>query len=236
VDAYITLTEFSREVFVRGDLPDHKLVVKPNFVPSSTLGHGLRRPQVVFAGSMTRSKGLQLLLEAWSIADLGGFDLLLVGDGPERNCLEQQFSQLPRARWCGRVSRSEVLNYIATSRMLVFPTLAYENCPMVLLEALSVGTPVVAANHAGLATIIRHRREGVLFHSGSSQALAAALRDACLADQETWSNWSSAARRAHAERYSEELSYRQLISIYHRVTQSNSAPAAHAQVVMESSR
>ncbi len=226
VDAYIILNDYNREIFLRGDLPGHKLVVKPNFVPVSKLGHGPRKPQVVFAGAVTRSKGVELLLEAWGMAAVEGFDLLLAGDGPDRKALEKQYAELPRVTWCGRLSRSEVLEHIATSRILVFPSLAYENCPMALLEALSVATPVVAADHPGLQTIVRHRREGLMFRAGDSQALAAALRDALLADNDTWSGWSSAARRTQAERYSEDVNYGQLISIYRSVIEKKSVPAA----------
>jgi glycosyltransferase involved in cell wall biosynthesis len=177
---------------------------------------------VIFAGELTRNKGVPLLLEAWSIAALEGFSLLLVGDGPERNSIQEQHARLPRVTWCGRRNRAEVLEHIAASRILVFPSLAYENCPMVVLEALSVATPVVAANHPGLQTMIAPQREGLLFQTGDPQALAAALRDALTTDHETWSRWSSAARRTHAERYSEDVSYGQLISIYRSVIQSKS--------------
>jgi len=225
VDVYIALNDFTREIFIRGDLPCDKVVVKPNFVPVSELGLGARKPQVVFAGGISRSKGVHLLLEAWGIASLQveGFNLLLIGDGPDRKELEQRYGQLPRVTWCGRLSQSDVLEHMAASRILVFPSLAYENCPMVLLEAMSVATPVVAANHSGLQTIVRHQREGLLFEACDPQALAAALQDALLADNSTWSGWSRAARRAQVERYSEDANYDQLIAIYHRAIQSSSA-------------
>ncbi len=236
VDAYILLNDFNREIFLRGDLPGHKLVVKPNFVPVSDLGSVARKPQVVFAGELTRNKGVRLLLEAWGIAALEGFSLLLVGDGPEREAIGEQYARLPRVTWCGRRSRAVVLEHIAASRILVFPSLAYENCPMVVLEALSVATPVVAANHPGLQTMIAHQREGLLFQAGDPQALAAALRDALTTDHETWSRWSSAARRTHAERYSEDVGYGQLISIYRSVIQSKSTCASDVELVMQPSR
>jgi glycosyltransferase involved in cell wall biosynthesis len=236
VDAYITLNDCTREVFLRGGLPGHKLAVKANFVPLSSLGHGHRKAQVVFAGNLSRSKGVELLLEAWGIAAVEGFNLLLVGDGPERKALEREYAQLPRVAWCGQLSRSEVLEHIAASRILVFPSLAYEGCPMVLLEALSVATPVVVANHPGLKTIVRHQREGLMFEAGDSRALAMALRDALLAPGDTWSGWSSAARRTQAERYSEDVSYGQLISIYRSVIQNKSAPVSEIEVVTTCSR
>ena len=236
VDTYIMLNEFNREIFLRGKFPGRKLMVKPNFVPVSELGRGPRRNQAVFAGEVTRSKGVHLLLDAWRMAALPGFELLLIGDSPERKIIQQRYGHMPHVTWCGRLSRSEVLEHIAASRILVFPSLAYENCPMVLLEALSVATPVVAANHPSLQAIVRHECEGLLFNAGDPRALAAALGEALLAGDDTWTRWSKAARRTQEERYSEEVSYSQLIAIYRAAIQNKSAPTLDRETTARSRR
>jgi len=217
VDAFITLNDFNREIFRRGGLPDNKLLVKPNFVPASQLGNGPRKRQAVFVGAIIPSKGVHLLLDAWNSAALTGFELLLIGDGPERKTLEREFAHLGSIAWCGLLERPQILERMAESRVLVFPSLAYENCPMVVLEALSVATPVICANHSSLAAMVQHQRQGLLFQTGDAHALAASLREALEADDPTWSRWSSAARQTHAERFSDAVNYRQLISIYRNV-------------------
>jgi glycosyltransferase involved in cell wall biosynthesis len=217
VDAFITLNDFNREIFRRSGLPENKLLVKPNFVPAPQLGNSPRKRQVVFVGAMMASKGAHLLLKAWTIAALAGFDLLMIGDGPEREPLEREFADLANVTWGGCLERSQVLERMAESRVFVFPSLAYENCPMVLLEALSVGTPVVSPNHPSLAGIVQHQREGLVFQNGDAHALASALRTALLADDSIWSRWSSAARQTHAERYSDDVNYQQLMAIYRNV-------------------
>ena len=231
VDAHIALNDFSRRIFVRGGLPADRLFVKPNFVPVSGLGNRPRKAQVVFAGAVSRSKGVELLLEAWRHAAVEGFDLLLIGDGPDRERLQCQYVELPHVSWLGRRRRSEVLEEISASRALVFPSLGAENCPMVVLEALSVATPVIAANHPSVQTIVRHGCEGLVFEAGNVEALAAALREALLADSETWSEWSSTARRTQEERYSEDVNYGQLMSIYENVMRKKFAAAADVSLV-----
>jgi glycosyltransferase involved in cell wall biosynthesis len=226
VDAFIALNESNREIFRRGGLPPDKLLVKPNFVPASPSGFGPRKRQALFAGAMMPSKGVHLLLEAWSSAGLEDCELLLIGDGPERNPLAQKFSHLSNIAWLGRLERAQILERMAESRIFVFPSLAYENCPMVVLEALSVATPVVSANHASLAAIVQHQREGLLFQTGDAPSLASALREAFRAGDPVWSRWSSAARQTHAERFSDAANYQQLISIYRMAMRPRFALAA----------
>jgi glycosyltransferase involved in cell wall biosynthesis len=226
VDACIVLNELSREIFRRAGFPEERLFIKPNFVPLSPAADEPRKRQAVFVGSIRRSKGIPLLLQAWTGAELAKSKLLVIGDGPEKESLMRQYRHLPEIEWCGKLDRSEVLRRIAASRVLVFPSLAYENCPMVVLEALSVGTPVVAADHPGLQAIVRHKREGLLFRAGSVQSLTFALQAALHSTGGTWSAWSCAARQAHAERYSETANYRQLLSIYQTVIARRSARVA----------
>ena len=223
VDAYIALNDASRDIFQRATIPENKLFVKSNFVPATSLRTGERKHQAVFVGAITRSKGVHLLLEAWASAALPGFTLLLIGEGPERKELQRRYSRAPDVRWLGRLERREALMHVASSRLLIFPSLAYENCPMVLLEALSVGTPAVVANHPTLRTIVRNQCEGITFQAGDAQALAGALRQGLLAEEVAWSAWSRAARQAHAERYSDAVNYPQLISIYRTVIERRSA-------------
>jgi glycosyltransferase involved in cell wall biosynthesis len=225
VDAFILLNDFNRQIFQRAGFPADKLLVKGNFVPASGLGHRPRKCQAVFVGTLNRSKGVHLLLEAWATAALTDYRLLVIGDGPDRNVLQQQFAHAPNVEWCGPLNRQQVLEHMAASRILVLPSLTYENCPMVVLEALSVATPVVAADHASLKTMVQHQREGLLFQAGDAGALSVALQDALRADDATWSRWSEAARQTHAERYSDTVSSQQLVSIYRTVMRDSSAHA-----------
>jgi glycosyltransferase involved in cell wall biosynthesis len=215
VNTFVVLNDFNREVFRRANFPVARMATKANFVPLPPPTSGdARNQQAVFVGAISQGKGVPLLLEAWDRNRLAQWKLVLIGDGPEREALERQWAHRPDIEWCGKLERREVLKRVAASRWLVFPSLAYENCPMVVLEALSVGTPVIAADHPSLRAMIRNGSEGLLFRPGSPEALALALETGLGSTHETWAVHSSAARQAHAERYSEEENYRQLISIY----------------------
>ena len=69
VDCYITLTEFARQQFIKGGLPAHKVVVKPNFVqPEPSFGNGEGK-YALYVGRLSVEKGLDTLLTAWETLD-----------------------------------------------------------------------------------------------------------------------------------------------------------------------
>lgn len=214
IQAYLALTKFSKDILVRAGLPAEKVFVKPNFTGDPGLPVQLRQPRVVFAGWMTHLKGLHLLLEAWAGLAPNTHQLVLVGDGPERSELERRFGVIRSIKWCGSRSRDDVISLVAGSRWLVQPSLAYENCPMSVLEAFSVGTPVIVPNHGAFSEMVSGRQEGLLFSADDAASLALALQDAVNFQESSWMQWSLNARAKFLREYSDAASYEQLIRVY----------------------
>jgi glycosyltransferase involved in cell wall biosynthesis len=109
------------------------------------------------------------------------------------------------------------LRRISESRALVLPTLAYENCPMVLLEAFSTATPVIVPDLGSMKTMVSHESNGLVFQAADPAALANVLEKVLLAPRDVWSHWSAGARRAHELLYSETTNYQQLLAVYRSV-------------------
>src|SRR5260370_1136361 len=81
VHAYIVLNEFSKEIMLRAGLPKGRVHVKSNFVMDPSRLPVPRRRQVVFAGAISRPKGVHLLLQAWAKVSPAESNLILFGDG-----------------------------------------------------------------------------------------------------------------------------------------------------------
>jgi glycosyltransferase involved in cell wall biosynthesis len=79
-----------------------------------------------------------------------------------------------RVKMKGRLPHSQVLGLLADSYALVAPSF-YEICPMAVLEAMALGTPVVAANAGPIPEIVEDRVSGLLFQPGDAEALARSL-------------------------------------------------------------
>jgi glycosyltransferase involved in cell wall biosynthesis len=133
------------------------------------------RAVFVFAGRLTAQKSLDLALEA--VAAVPEARLVVIGDGPERTRLERFAHDLRldgRVEFTGRRPRREVLEALSSAAAALVPS-AWENLPHAAVEALAVGTPVVAAAVGGVPEVVRDGENGLLVLPGSTEALAAAI-------------------------------------------------------------
>jgi glycosyltransferase involved in cell wall biosynthesis len=207
VTRYVALSEFARELFIRGGLPAERIVVKPNFADVPERPAGARRG-LLFVGRLSQEKGLQLLAKA--AEDLpAGERITVIGDGPLAEALRGH----PRLVMLGARPAQEVLDWMMRSEALVLPSLAYEMFPRTLVEAAACGLPVVASHHGPMPELVRHEGTGLLFEPGDVASLSAALRRV-LSDPTTTRAWGEAAREHQRAHWSADASYRQLRALY----------------------
>ena len=216
VHAYIVLKGFSKQIQVRPGLHEERVFVKPNFHAAPENPSQPRLPRFVFAGWMTRAKGLHLLIQAWKEVAPLGQRLLVFGDGPERAVLEQLCDGDSSIVWCGSQPREKVVELVAASRYVIVPSLAYENFPMAVLEALSVGTPVIVPDHGAFPRMVSHGHEGLLFAAGDAASLQTALRAALVMPEAAWLQQSANARNKFLREYTAQANYSQLMAIYQK--------------------
>lgn len=207
ITRYVALSEFARELFIRGGLPAECIVVKPNFAEV------IDRPEVerrglLFVGRLSEEKGLHLLAEA-AEALPPGERITVIGDGP----LGESLSAHPRLVLMGARSAQEVQDWMARSEALVLPSLTYEMFPRTLVEAAACGLPVVASRHGPMPELVRHEGTGLLFEPGNVAALSAALRRV-LQDPAAARAWGQAARVHQQACWSAEANYQHLLRLY----------------------
>ncbi len=102
---------------------------------------------------------------------------IFVGDGPMRSTLERLAARAgiaDRVVFTGALERREVSTYYSGAEALVLPSVS-EGVPLVAVEALGAGVPVVASNLTGIASVVRHRENGLLVDPGDQAALTQAL-------------------------------------------------------------
>lgn len=136
----------------------------------------------VCVGRLTRQKAHLLLLDA--AADLAAagedFRLVLAGDGELRPPIERRIDELklrPYVTITGWIGEKQVRQHLLDSRALVLPSFA-EGLPVVIMEALALGRPVISTAVAGIPELLEDGRSGWLIPTGSRDALVNAMRDA----------------------------------------------------------
>lgn len=211
VDRYIALSEFARELFIEGNLPADRIAVKPNALATDPeIGPG--GDYALFAGRLSKGKGLSVLLEAWA-SDPNLPTLKIAGDG-ELACLAREAAaQDPRIEWLGWTETDDLLRLMGGAACLVTPSMWYEGWPLVAIEAMGQGTPVVATNHGAFPEMIVDGVSGALVPRGDAVALAEGVRT-LLADPGALPDIRRATWELFHARFTREINYRQLRGIY----------------------
>ena len=144
-------------------------------------------------------KGLTLLFEAMAALDVDT-ELVLVGDGPERARLERRAAELGvRVRFSGAVGQDEIRRHYAEADVFCLPSFA-EGVPVVLMEAMAMGLPVVTTRITGIPELVDDGVSGLLVRPARADELASALTE--LASDPGWrETMGAAARDAVVERY-----------------------------------
>jgi glycosyltransferase involved in cell wall biosynthesis len=135
--------------------------------------HGLDR-YYLFVGALVNRKGPDVLLRA--LAEVG-LPCIFIGDGPMRASLERLASRAGVAGqviFTGALERHDVHLYYRGAEALVLPSVS-EGVPLVAIEALDAGVPVIASNLAGVASVVRDGENGLLVAPGDAVSLARAL-------------------------------------------------------------
>lgn len=214
VDRFIALSNFAKHKLIEGGLPPEKIAVKPNTLaedPGVRSGNG---GCFAYVGRFTDEKGLPIVLECWR---QGGHlpKLMIIGSGPLEGRVREAAGTLDNVEYLGAKTGGEVLDVIGNARALICPSQWYEGMPRVVIEAMAVGTPVIASRLGTYLEMIEHGKSGLLFEAGRPDALLACI-------QEFPSMDDAAAMRASARRqfdsyYSAETNYKMLSEIYKQV-------------------
>jgi glycosyltransferase involved in cell wall biosynthesis len=152
-----------------------------NGVPErAARGSFAERPLIAFAGRLLWEKGADVLLDAFAkvVARIPEAELLIAGDGPEREALVSQIVQLglgASVTLLGHISREELERHFAHAWVQAVPSRWEEPFGLVAAEAMMRGTAVIASNNGGLAEFVRPRETGLLVPPQDSRALAEAL-------------------------------------------------------------
>ena len=175
-----TPSAYLRELAVGWGVDPPRVTVLPNPAPplpplrprdELRASFGMTGPTLAFAGRLTAQKSLEVALAA--VEEVDGVSLLIAGDGDERPRLERLAGG--RVRFLGSLSRARVVELFAAADATILSS-GWENFPHTVVEALAVGTPVIATAAGGVAEVVANEENGLLVPAGDAERLAAAVR------------------------------------------------------------
>jgi glycosyltransferase involved in cell wall biosynthesis len=171
---------FLRDIVLSWGIPAARVSVVPNAAPSlpdlpsraeARTRLGIDGQVLAFAGRLTAAKALDVAFDA--VAQVDGVTLLVAGDGEEHARLAARAPA--NVRLLGSLERRGVLELFRAADAVLLSS-AWENFPHALVEALAVGTPVLATNVGGIPEIVVDGENGLLVPAGDADSLAAAIR------------------------------------------------------------
>jgi glycosyltransferase involved in cell wall biosynthesis len=170
-------------------------------------------------------KGLEILLEALAVLKREGLPVRLrvIGgfESPDyeshMHALASQLGVHELIEWRG--FRQDMNAELDELDLLVLPSILAEGMPMVVLEAMAAGVPPIGSRVAGIADVIEHGENGLLFSPGDAASLAAEI-SSVIEGRRDWQLLRQNAFLTHAERYSDRIMAEQVANLYRKVLQS----------------
>lgn len=178
--------------------------------------------RLVCVGRLCEQKGQLLLIRAVAELKARGVDLQLVlaGDGEMRTPVEALIAALgvsDRIRITGWIDSAQVRREILAARALVLPSFA-EGLPVVIMEAMAVGRPVISTYVAGIPELVHDDVDGWLVPAGDVHALADAMQDCLEAPAERMAAMGRSARARVGERHHMDVEAAKLKALFERAT------------------
>ncbi len=201
VTLFLAMTNFAQRRLVQAGYPEERIVVLPNMVdiPPQTCTPS-QGEYIAFAGRLSEEKGITTLLKAARMVP--DCPIHLAGNGPLEEELKRQAP--PNVVFRGRLDRQQMLDFYKHARALVLPSICFEMCPLVILEAMAMGLPVIASQTGGLGELVDDNHTGFLFQRANAEELSYRL-------QQIWNGPVLSDRMGQNGREKAEREYTQAI-------------------------
>ncbi len=175
VDAFVAPSRFMRERLLSWGIEAGRIATIPNFVEEGSGATSAAGSYGLYLGRLVPEKGVDVLIEALRAA--GDPPFVIAGTGPEHAALADRAAQLglQGVRFVGMVPEEDARSLVEDARYVVIPSLWDENAPLVALEAMAGGRPIIAASNGGLRELVA-TGAGLAFPTGDAATLAAAIR------------------------------------------------------------
>jgi len=213
VDIFISPSEFLKnkllELGFKGEIVHLPNVVDTaHFVPSFSW----EKETIIYFGRLSKEKGIYTLLQAMENLPV---ECQIYGEGPEKEKILQWIKEkrLDNVKLYGHVSHKELKEKVQRAMFVVLPSEWYENNPLSVLEAFSLGKPVIGARIGGIPELVKDTETGLTFEPGNVVDLRKNILY-LLNNSEKIRNLGENARQLVEQNYAPEIHYKKLMKAY----------------------
>ncbi len=171
VDLYICPSNFLERKLTEGkSFYKNKTFVIHNFIDKVEIGVGETKPYIVYIGRLSKEKGIELL--AQTARKYPGYNFVVGGSGPDEDILKN----IENIYMAGFLNGEELVNTVKNAKALILPSVCFENCPLSILEAHSMGVPVITMNNGGMAELVEDGVTGSLILQPTPECVGEAIK------------------------------------------------------------
>jgi glycosyltransferase involved in cell wall biosynthesis len=237
-DVVISPSKFIQNEFIkRGFFKDSKHYILPNpnrLVPKNVKPKFYDSIDILYVGTMVRSKGIYILLDAYKRLKRKDVNLHFVGKGLEYENLKNCVRNLKNVYIYGYLNGQDLLDMYCKANITVVPSTCHDNLPSVIIESFGCGTPVVGSKIGGIPELVDDGINGKMFEAGDAPALKNLLD--YLIDNPTELKKMEAGALKSAEKYIPKNHFKKLIEIYQSAVYNESKQQRTLEWTMESEK
>ena len=215
----IVLSKFSKKQFEKNGISRNSLNLKQNFLENknSNIKKNHKKTNIaIYVSRISEDKGILTLLNAWKNINL---HLKIFGDGPLYKDLKK-LNKNNLISFEGQRKLNIIDKNISNAKLLIFPSMLYENMPITILQAFREKTLVVASNIGSMKEMIKDGYNGILFKHNDHKSLESKIRWILL-NQKVCHKITKNAYKLFVKNYTQKLNYKILIKIYKKAINQN---------------
>ena len=219
VDFFLCPSLFTLDKHASMGIPRDKLIHVPNHLDTNKyIPHYIPGKHILYFGRISHEKGILTMLNALKGS---GYPLKIVGDGPVRPTYEQYAKDhcIDSVTFEGHKSGKDLESIIRQSAFVICPSEWYENFPMVVLESMALGKPVIGANIGGIPEMIDDGVNGFLFTSGDHESLRMKIHS-LYTDSAQITKMGKNARNKVETNWNKHIHSKELMQAYHMAIES----------------
>ncbi len=154
-----------------------------NFIDKDKFANAERQADnyILYVGRLSKEKGIENIAKAAKL--MPEYEFVVAGSGPDEDMLKG----IDNVKLAGFQTGEKLTELMGRAKVLLLPSVCYENCPLTILEAHSVGVPVVTMNYGGMAELVNDGVTGALVKEATPRAIASTLRKT-IEDEEYYNN------------------------------------------------